>query len=128
MAEAAGVVAESGAVGLVVVASGILHGPEIAPEKSIAGIDPVAMRAVLTVNTIGPALVAKHFVPLMPRRGRSVFAALSARVGSIEDNRLGRWYAYRASKAALNQICGSSQSKSLARGRTPLLQACTPAP
>ena len=62
------------------------------------------MNAVFAVNTIGPALVAKHFVPLMPRQGRSVFAALSARVGSIEDNRLGGWYSYRASKAALNQI------------------------
>ncbi len=110
------------------VASGTLHGPGIAPEKSIAAIDPVAMYAVLSVNTIGPALVAKHFVPLLPRQGRSVFAALSARLGSIEDNQLGGWYSYRASKAALNQICGSSQLKSLARGRKPWLQACTPAP
>ena len=65
---------------------------------------PAAMAAVFAVNTLGPALVAKHFLPLMPRKGRSVFAALSARVGSIGDNRLGGWYSYRASKAALNQI------------------------
>ena len=104
VAEAAILVAQAGPVGLVMVASGILHGPGISPEKSIEALDPVAMNAVLAVNTIGPALVAKHFVPLMPRRGRSVFAALSARVGSIEDNRLGGWYSYRASKAALNQI------------------------
>jgi NAD(P)-dependent dehydrogenase (short-subunit alcohol dehydrogenase family) len=93
-----------GPVGMVVVASGILHGPGLSPEKSIAALDASPMSAVMAVNAIGPALVAKHFVPLMPRLGRSVFAALSARVGSIEDNPLGGWYAYRASKAALNQI------------------------
>ncbi|WP_279357629.1 SDR family NAD(P)-dependent oxidoreductase [Methylobacterium indicum] len=95
---------EAGPVGLAVVASGILHGPGIAPEKAIRALDPAAMARVFAVNTLGPALVAKHLVPLMPRRGRSVFAALSARVGSIGDNRLGGWYAYRASKAALNQV------------------------
>ena len=104
VAEAADLVSKDGPVGLVVVASGILHGPDISPERSIAALDPAVMKAVLAVNTIGPALVAKHFVRLMPRQGRSVFAALSARVGSIEDNRLGGWYSYRASKAALNQV------------------------
>jgi NAD(P)-dependent dehydrogenase (short-subunit alcohol dehydrogenase family) len=104
VAEAANLMAKQAPVSLVVVASGLLHGPGISPEKSIAAIDPTVMHAVFAVNTIGPALVAKHFVPLMPRQGRSVFAALSARVGSIEDNRLGGWYSYRASKAALNQV------------------------
>lgn len=56
------------------------------------------------MNAIGPALLMKHFLPLLPRQGRSVFATLSARVGSIGDNRLGGWYGYRASKAALNQF------------------------
>jgi NAD(P)-dependent dehydrogenase (short-subunit alcohol dehydrogenase family) len=97
-------VGRHGPVGLVLVATGILHGPGVSPEKAIRTLDPAAMGAVFAVNTIGPALAAKHFLPLMPRAGRSVFAALSARVGSIEDNRLGGWYAYRASKAALNQI------------------------
>ena len=59
---------------------------------------------LFAVNAIGPALVAKHFLPLLPRHGRSVFASISARVGSIEDNRLGGWYSYRASKAALNML------------------------
>ncbi|MCE4226214.1 SDR family NAD(P)-dependent oxidoreductase [Methylobacterium sp. C25] len=104
VAAAAQATAAAGQIGLVVVASGILHGTDIKPEKAIRVLDPAAMAAVFAVNTIGPALVAKHFVPLMQRSGRSVFAALSARVGSIEDNRLGGWYAYRASKAALNQI------------------------
>ncbi len=58
----------------------------------------------MRVNAIGPALVAKHLLPLLPRDGRSVFAALSARVGSIGDNRLGGWHGYRASKAALNML------------------------
>ena len=56
------------------------------------------------VNAIGPALALKYFVPLMPRNRRVVLACLSARVGSISDNRRGGWYSYRASKAALNQV------------------------
>ncbi len=104
VAAAAGAIGAAGPVGLVLVASGILHGPGVSPEKALRALDPAAMAAVMAVNAIGPALVAKHLLPLMPRRGRSVLAALSARVGSIGDNRLGGWYAYRASKAALNQI------------------------
>ena len=104
IAAAAARVAAAGPVGLVIVATGILHGDDISPEKTLRALDPAAMAAVFAVNTIGPALVAKHFVPLLARTGRSMFAALSARVGSIEDNRLGGWYSYRASKAALNQI------------------------
>jgi len=91
-------------VGLLIVATGVLHGPGFAPEKSWRMIDPSAFAEVLRVNTIGPALVAKHFLPLLPRKGKAVFAALSARVGSISDNRTGGWHAYRASKAALNML------------------------
>jgi NAD(P)-dependent dehydrogenase (short-subunit alcohol dehydrogenase family) len=76
----------------------------IMPEKSFRAIDGAAMTQVLAVNTIGPALIAKHFLPLLPRARRAVFAALSARVGSIGDNRQGGWHAYRASKAALNML------------------------
>lgn len=104
IAAAARTVGAAGPIGLVIVASGVLHGPSISPEKTIRALDPAAMATLFAVNTIGPALVAKHFLPLMPRTRRGVFAALSARVGSIDDNRLGGWYAYRASKAALNQI------------------------
>ncbi len=89
----------------VIVATGILHrSEEIRPEKDWRAIDPEAFAQVLAVNTIGPALVFKHFAPLLDRNERSVIAALSARVGSISDNRLGGWYAYRASKTALNQV------------------------
>lgn len=89
---------------LVIVASGLLHDDRVAPEKSMRALDGEALARVFAVNAIGPALAAKHLLPLMPRDQRFVFAALSARVGSISDNRLGGWYGYRASKAALNQI------------------------
>lgn len=88
----------------VIVAIGLLHDGRTQPEKSIAQIDSVAMLDVLKVNTVGPALIAKHFLPRMRRDAKTVFAALSARVGSISDNRLGGWASYRASKAALNML------------------------
>jgi NAD(P)-dependent dehydrogenase (short-subunit alcohol dehydrogenase family) len=89
----------------VIVASGLLHAPDgLRPEKSLAMIDPARLARLFAVNATGPALMAKHFLPLMPREGRVEFAAISARVGSISDNRLGGWYGYRASKAALNQL------------------------
>ena len=74
------------------------------PERSHKRIDAAHMAEVLALNTIGPAMIAKHVLPLFPRSNRGVFAALSARVGSIGDNRIGGWHSYRASKAALN-IC-----------------------
>lgn len=89
---------------LLIDATGVLQDGALVPEKTWRELDPVQMARAFAVNTIGPALLMKHFLPLLPRRGRSVFATLSARVGSIGDNRLGGWYSYRASKAALNQI------------------------
>ncbi len=90
---------------LVIVASGILHrDQQIRPEKSMREIDPQSLAEVLAVNTIGPALVAKHFLPKLSKGHKTVFAALSARVGSINDNRLGGWVSYRMSKAALNML------------------------
>jgi NAD(P)-dependent dehydrogenase (short-subunit alcohol dehydrogenase family) len=74
------------------------------PERSYRQLDGEAMGEAFRINTIGPALVAKHLLPLLPRNERAVFAALSARVGSIADNRLGGWHSYRASKAALNML------------------------
>jgi NAD(P)-dependent dehydrogenase (short-subunit alcohol dehydrogenase family) len=102
---AADVVGESGPLDIVIAATGILHqGAEIAPEKAMRELSPDALAAVFAANCIGPALVAKYFLPLMRNGEKSVFAALSARVGSIEDNRLGGWVSYRASKAALNMV------------------------
>ena len=89
---------------LVVVATGFLHGDGLAPERSWRELDPAHMAEAFAVNATGPALLMKHFLPLLPRDGKAVFATLSARVGSIGDNRLGGWYSYRASKAALNQL------------------------
>jgi len=92
-------------IDLVIVATGILHrDPDIRPEKRLADIDGKAMAEVFHINTIGPALIAKYFLPLLRRDAKSVFAAISARVGSISDNRLGGWASYRASKAALNML------------------------
>ena len=90
---------------IVIVATGILHdGTRLRPEKRLADIDAQAMADVMAINTIGPAVVAKHYLPRLRRDEKSVFAALSARVGSISDNRLGGWASYRASKAALNML------------------------
>ncbi len=90
---------------LVFAATGLLHdGDNVQPEKALRHLAPDAMARNFAVNTIGPALVLKHFQPLLPRDGKAVFAAISARVGSISDNRIGGWYSYRASKAALNMI------------------------
>ena len=85
-------------------ATGILGGPQGRPEKRLAELDPAAMANSFAVNAIGPALLFKHFSACMPRQCRAVFATLSARVGSIGDNRRGGWIGYRASKAALNQV------------------------
>jgi NAD(P)-dependent dehydrogenase (short-subunit alcohol dehydrogenase family) len=85
----------------VIVATGALTLPGgTGPERSYKRLDPGTMAEVFALNTIGPALVAKHCLALMPRGRGFTFAALSARVGSISDNRLGGWHSYRASKAS----------------------------
>ena len=105
MSEIARHVAERGIpLRVVIDATGFLHGGGFTPEKSWRQLDPAHMAKAFAINTIGPALLMKHFLPLLPRAGKSVFATLSAKVGSIGDNHLGGWYSYRASKAALNQI------------------------
>ena len=101
---AAGHVGAGPAPSLVIIATGLLHEDGRHPEKALRDLDPGWLAQAFAINAIGPALVAKHFLPIMPRSGRVVFAALSARVGSISDNRLGGWYGYRASKAALNML------------------------
>lgn len=85
-------------------AAGMLHGPQGLPEKRLGQLNYAQMEATFRTNTFGPALVLAHFVPLLPRQERSLLAVLSAKVGSIGDNRLGGWYSYRASKAALNML------------------------
>lgn len=101
---AAAALGEGGAFDLVFDATGALTIDGIGPEKTIRALDPAAMARQFAVNAIGPALLLKHFLPLLNRSERAIFATLSARVGSIGDNRLGGWISYRAAKAALNQI------------------------
>ncbi|MED7818729.1 MULTISPECIES: SDR family NAD(P)-dependent oxidoreductase [unclassified Francisella] len=95
---------KSGAINLVFVATGILHTSEIKPEKSLKELSADKFIELFKANTVFPALVAKHFIPKLAKDSKSVFVAISARVGSISDNQLGGWYAYRASKAALNMF------------------------
>jgi NAD(P)-dependent dehydrogenase (short-subunit alcohol dehydrogenase family) len=104
IADAAAEIAREGPLHLVVIATGILHEGPVQPEKTWRSLHPDTLARVFAVNTIGPALVAKHMLPCLARTERAVFAALSARVGSISDNRIGGWHAYRASKAALNML------------------------
>lgn len=99
---AAQALAEVGPLDVVIVATGLLQGGGIAPEKNLRALSIEGFEKSFLINTVGPAMTAKYFLPLMRRDGKAVFAALSARVGSISDNRIGGWYAYRASKAALN--------------------------
>jgi NAD(P)-dependent dehydrogenase (short-subunit alcohol dehydrogenase family) len=89
---------------LIIDATGFLHDATTTPEKSWRQLDPEQMARTFAINAIGPALLMKHFLPLLPQAGKSVFVTLSAKVGSIGDNHLGGWYSYRASKAALNQL------------------------
>jgi NAD(P)-dependent dehydrogenase (short-subunit alcohol dehydrogenase family) len=104
IAAAAERVAAAGQPTLVLIATGLLHEGARGPEKALKELDADWLARQYAVNAIGPALVLKHFVPLLPRTGTPVIAALSARVGSIGDNRLGGWHGYRASKAALNML------------------------
>lgn len=93
---------------LVIIATGILRDKGRMPERALRELDGDALARIFRINTIGPALVLKHFAPLLAKDRRTVIAALSARVGSISDNRSGGWYGYRASKAALNMIVKSA--------------------
>lgn len=89
---------------LVIIATGILHEGGMQPEKSLRALSADHLQRVFEVNTVIPALLMKHFLPRLGKKNRAVLAVLSARVGSISDNRLGGWYAYRAAKAALNMM------------------------
>ncbi|MFO7763971.1 MAG: SDR family oxidoreductase [Wenzhouxiangellaceae bacterium] len=111
---------------LVVNAAGVLHGEGFAPEKKLEDLDVRALERVFAVNTFGPALMLKTLRPRLTREGKAVFAAISARVGSIGDNRLGGWYAYRASKAALNQIIRTAGIEFSRRNRNAIAVALHP--
>jgi NAD(P)-dependent dehydrogenase (short-subunit alcohol dehydrogenase family) len=94
----------TGPFDLIVVATGKLDGAGNRPEKAVSEVTAEALTDQFRVNAAGPMLVLKHALPLLPKEAPSVFAVLSARVGSIGDNRIGGWHSYRAAKAALNQL------------------------
>jgi len=97
-------IAQDGSVHLVLVATGALHDAHMQPEKTWRTLNTEALTHAYAVNAIGPTLIAKHTLSLLSSEERTIFAALSARVGSTEDNSLGGWHSYRASKAALNML------------------------
>jgi NAD(P)-dependent dehydrogenase (short-subunit alcohol dehydrogenase family) len=116
IAAAAAHASKGGPVDLVLVATGVLAIEGYLPEKTWRALDADRLARSYAVNAIGPVLVAKHFLPLLPRKGAAAFAVLGARVGSIGDNALGGWYGYRASKAALAMMV-RTLSIELARSR-----------
>ncbi|MDH4582395.1 SDR family NAD(P)-dependent oxidoreductase [Pseudomonas sp. BN415] len=118
IAQAAAELSAEGPYQLILHSAGLLHRSGLQPEKCLAALEADALQAVFQVNALGPALVLRHFLPLLHARGTMAF--LSAKVGSIGDNRLGGWYAYRASKAALNMLVKTAAIE-LARSRP---QAC----
>ncbi|WWT17948.1 SDR family oxidoreductase [Pararoseomonas sp. SCSIO 73927] len=120
--------AEAAGTGLTLVidATGFLHDARHRPEKAIREIDPAHMAFSFAVNATGPALLMKHFLPRLARDRRAVFATLSARVGSISDNRLGGWVSYRAAKAALNQVVRTASVELARTHRQAVLVALHP--
>jgi NAD(P)-dependent dehydrogenase (short-subunit alcohol dehydrogenase family) len=97
-----------GSFNLIINATGVLQTTEEGPEKTINVVKQKLMIDMMTINAIGPALLLKNFSKKLDKTKFSVFVNLSARVGSITDNRLGGWISYRSSKAALNQIIKTS--------------------
>lgn len=128
LAAAAARVAEEGApLNLVIHCAGLLHEPSgLAPERRLRDVRAESLVRSFQVNGAGPVLVARHFEDLLPRRARCVFAGLSARVGSIGDNRLGGWYAYRAGKAAQNMLLKTLSIELPRRARGALVVALHP--
>ena len=111
---------------LIIVASGILHKDGRGPERSWAQLDATYLAEVFAINAIGPALVIKHFFPLLPKEGAATVAMISAKVGSIGDNALGGWYGYRASKAALNQLVKTASIELTRRNKLSICVALHP--
>lgn len=103
IAEAARELATKPPYHLIINAAGMLHDGNVMPEKRLADLNYEQMQAIFQTNTMGPALLMRHFLPLLDGE-RAIMAMLSAKVGSIGDNQLGGWYSYRASKAALNML------------------------
>lgn len=125
-AAAASVAGRKAPMRLFINATGFLHNADFTPEKSLRQITPAHMTHAFAVNAIGPVLLMKHFLPLLPTQGKSVFATLSAKIGSIGDNQLGGWHSYRASKAALNQLLHTAAIETARRRRDAVCLALHP--
>ncbi len=123
---ASAIAAGRGPLDLVIVATGMLHDSDIMPEKSLRDLSYEGFRRLFEVNAVLPAMVAKYFIPQLWKDGRAAFAALTARVGSISDNRLGGWYAYRASKAALNMVIRNTAIETARRRREAIVVGLHP--
>ena len=128
LAAAAARVADAGCpLNLVINCAGVLHTADgMAPERRLRDVRGDWLARAFAVNATGPILLARHFEDLLPRRDRAVFASLSARVGSIGDNRLGGWYAYRASKAAQNMLLKTLSVELPRRARGAIVVALHP--
>ncbi|MBU6166256.1 MAG: SDR family NAD(P)-dependent oxidoreductase [Alphaproteobacteria bacterium] len=111
---------------LAIITNGVLHGPGLAPEKANSQLDAATLAQLLAINTIQPATIAARLLPIMPKGRKTVLAVLSARVGSIADNRLGGWHSYRASKAALNQLIRTMAIEQARRSPDQILLALHP--
>lgn len=111
---------------LVFVSIGILHEKNLMPEKALSQLSEEKFSRLFHINTVIPALVGKHFIPKLNGQHRSIFSVLSARIGSISDNRLGGWYAYRASKAALNMIIKSMAIETQRQNKQAIIVALHP--
>lgn len=125
-AAAAELKATTPALHLLINTAGLLHGDGLSPERRLADVKPESLLASYAVNAIGPILIAKHFQPLLVHGERAVLATLSARVGSIGDNRLGGWYAYRAAKAAQNQLMRTASIELARRARALIVVSLHP--
>lgn len=123
---AARTASENGPLDRVIVATGMLHDDHTQPEKSLAMVSADAFHRIFHVNTVIPTLIAKHFVPILTNQRPAIFAALSARVGSISDNQLGGWYAYRASKSALNMVIKNMAIETRRRNKSAIIVGLHP--
>ncbi len=111
---------------LIIIATGYLHSNGSGPERSFQHLDMAYLNHVMLINAIGPALILKHFAPLLPKTGDVRIAFISAKVGSIGDNALGGWYGYRAAKAALNQIVKTASIELTRRNKESICIALHP--
>ena len=126
IAQAADYVSAQGPFQLIIDATGALTIDGQGPEKSLSALDSERLMRSFQINTIGPALVMKHFIPLLDSKQRAIYAKLSARVGSISDNKKGGWYGYRSAKAALNMMLQTAAIETLRKKPEAIFVALQP--